>query len=132
MTREEKVNYLGKKVEKKYKRLTWLQNIFKNYLLNIITFRFIPLIICWIISLFPKKQYKSYLFDSFYFPKYWEKFSESHEDKEKYNYEKVISKFFKNMFRVYIPSLKQSYEVKFERDFQSVEIRWTEIKMRID
>ena len=125
MTREEKVNYLGKKAEKEYKRLTWRQNIFKSYPLNIITLRFIPLFICRIIRLFLKK-YKPYYFNSFAFPKYWENFSESSKDKEKYNYEKVTSKFFESMFRVYIESLKQSYEVKFERDFQSVEIRWTD------
>ena len=125
MKREEKANYLGKKAEKKYKWLTWQQNILKNYPLNIITLRVIPLLICSVIKLFMKKQYKSYSFNSFYFPKYWEKFSENPEDKEKYNYEKVTSKFFKSMFRVYIESLKQSYEVKFERNFQSIEIRWT-------
>ena len=117
MSMTEMVNYY----EKKAKWFTWQQNIFKNYPLNIMTFKFFPLFICSVISLFINKKYKSYLFDSFYFPRYWE---ESSEEKEKYNYKKVTSEFFESMFRVYIENLNQSYEIKFARDFQNIEIRW--------
>ena len=101
---------------RKVKWLTWKQNIFKHYPLNITTLRIIPLFICWIISQFIDKKHKPYLFDSFEFPKYW----------KNYNYEEVTSKFFKSMFRVYIGGLEQSYEIKFERDFQCVELRWSD------
>ena len=94
--------------------ITWKENVFRSYPLNIIKFRIIPLFICWIISLFINKKYKSCLFHPFDFPKYW----------KKYNYEEIISKFFKSMFRVYIGNLNQSYEIKFQRDFQHIELRW--------
>ena len=115
---------LLEKIIKKAKWFTWQQNIFNHYPLNIITFRIFPLFICWAISLLINKNYKSYLFDSFDFPRYWEKSFETPEEKEKYNYEKVISEFFETMFRVYIENLNQSYEIKFSRDFQHIEIRW--------
>ena len=118
----EQVDYYRKKIEWSI----WRKNIFKHYPLNIITFRVFPLFICWVIKQIINKEYKSYLFDAFDFPEYWEKNSESPEDKKKYNYEKVTSKFFKSMFRVYIKNLNQSYEIKFARDFQHVEIRWTD------
>ena len=112
---------------KKVKWFIWRQKIFKRYPLNIITLRVIPLFICWVISRFINKKYKSYLFNSFNFPRYWEKYAETPEEKEKYKYEKVTIKFFKSMFRVYIGGeINQSYEIKFERDFQHIEIRWTD------
>lgn len=120
MSIDERANYYGKKVEWSI----WRKNVFKHYPLNIIKLRIIPLFICWIIRQFINKKYKSYLFDSFDFPRYWEKYAETPEDKEKYNYEKVTSQFFKSMFRVYIKNLNQSYEIKFARDFQYIEIRW--------
>ncbi len=109
-------NELLKKSIKKFEWILWREKIFKYYPLNIITLRFIPLLICRIITLFINKKYKSYLFDSFYFPTYWK------ED----NYEEVTKYFFKSMFRVYIEALKQSYEIKFGRNFTHIEIRWNE------
>ena len=105
-----------KRATKKAKWLTWKQNIFKYYPLNIITLKIIPLFICWIISKFINKEYKSYGFHFFDFPKDW----------EQYDYEEITSKFFKSMFRVWIEKLNKSYEIKFERDFQHIEIRWTD------
>ena len=115
MSMTEKANSYGKRA----KWLTWRQNIF-----NAIKLGIIPPIICWIISQFINKKYKPYRFYSFDFPRYWEKHAETPEEKEKYNYEKVTSQFFKSMFDVSLDNLNQKYEVKFERDFQSVEIRW--------
>ena len=117
MTKDE---LLEKSIKKAQWGVTW-QNIFKYYPLNVITLKIIPLFICWAISSCINKKYKSYFFDSFYFPKYW----------KEYNYEEVISKFFKSMFRVYIKKQKQSYEVKFGRDFQSIEVRRTDRNARI-
>ena len=102
-----------KEIFKTYRWIFWKQRIFKDYPLNIISFRIVPLFVCWIISWFINKEHKSYLLHSFEFPKYW----------EKYNYEEVISKFFKSMFRLYIEKINKHYEVKFGRDFQNVEIR---------
>ena len=108
--------------EKKYIRKalwrTWRQKIFKNWPLNIITFKFIPLPICWIISLFINKKYKPYGIDSFKFPK----------DRE--DYKEKIKKYYEIMFRIHILNPFRSYEVKFGRDFQHIEIRWTNANER--
>ena len=104
---------------RKIKWIAWRQNILKYYPLNIIKLRIIPLFICWIISWFINKKYKEkYQLEVFYFPKRW----------AKHEYEEIIRKFFKSMFRVHFLKEKGvvSYEVKFERDFQNIEIKWTE------
>ena len=108
-----------KKTYRQYRWIVWKQRILKDYPLEIITLRFFPWLICWIISWFIDKNYKkNYQLDSFYFPKDW----------TAYNYEEITKRFFKSMCRVHF--LKEqgvvSYEVKFERDFQNIEIRWTE------
>ena len=101
------------KAGERYKWLIWRQNIFKHYPLNILKLKIIPLSICWLIIKFMDKKPESYIFDVFDFPKYW----------KNYDYAKVTGEFFKSMFRIYI---SQSYEVKFARDYQHIEIRWTE------
>ena len=103
---------------------TWRQNIFKYYPLNVITLKIIPLFICWVISHFINKRYKPYLFWPFYFPKHWDP-SYFPKNWKQCDYEKIISEFFKSMFRVYIENLDQSYEIKFGRDFQHIELKWT-------
>ena len=108
-----------KKTYRKYRWIVWKQNIFKHYPLNIIKLRFIPLFICWIISQFIDKKYKkNYQLDSFYFPESW----------TRYDYEEITRRFFKSIFRFHFLKEKGvvSYEVKFGRDFQNIEIRWTE------
>ena len=103
-----------KKATKKYKWLIWREKIFKHYPVNILTLKIIPLSICWLINKCIDKKHKRAVLDVFDFPKYW----------KKYDYEKVTGEFFKSMFRVHF--LEQSYEVKFARDFQHIEFRWTE------
>ena len=96
-----------------YRFFYWKQ-ICREYLLNIISFKIIPLFICWIISWFIKKDYKSYGINRFKLPEHWPKYKEMMHD------------FFQYMFRVYITNLDQNFEVKFGRDFQRIELRWTE------
>ena len=107
-----------KKIMRKFHCLTWRQKIFKNWPLNIITFKFIPLLICWIISLFVNKKYKPYGIDSFKFPKDWE------------DYKEKIKKYYKIIFGIHISNPFRSYEVKFGKDFQHIEIRWTNANER--
>ena len=102
------------KVIRATKWFIWRQNIFKYYPLNILTLRIIPLFICWMISQCINKKYKPYLFHPFDFPADWP------------NYKSGINIFFKNILRIYIKKLNQNYEVKFKRDFQYIEIRWTD------
>ena len=96
-----------------YRFIYWTQ-VCKGYLFNIISFKIFPLFICWIISWFIKKDYKPYGIISFKPPEYWPKYRE------------MIHDFFPYMFRVYIKNLDQNFEVKFGRDFQRIELRWTE------
>ena len=42
-----------------------------------------------------------------------------------------MNEFFKSIFRVYIVNSEKSYEIKFARDFQHIEIRWTDKNNRI-
>ena len=107
-----------KKTYRKYRWIVWKQNIFKYYPLNIIKIEFVPLFICKVIKCFISKKYKFYDLDYYLFDPVTEK--------EKYNYKKVISKFFEKIIRLHIwGEIDKGYEVKFGRDFQNIEIRWT-------
>ena len=120
LSEDEKENLRTKKNLKKVKWLAFTREL-KNFPLNVLTLRIIPLCVCWVIKRFTNKKYQ-YNLEVFYFPKPW----------GNDNYDTIIRKFFKTMFRVHIltDSLQtdslQSYEVKFQRDFQFVEVRRTE------
>ena len=94
--------------------------LFTIWFFNIITLRVIPLVLCGIISkFFVKKIIFGYWIDSFIIPQSWP------------NYENIIDNYFKTASRVIIErsddlDVTQSYEVKFNRDFQNVELRWTD------
>ena len=107
-----------KKGYRQYKWIVWKQNIFKNYPLSIVKIEFVPLFVCKVIKCFISKKSKPYDLDYYLFGPVTEK--------EKYNYEKVIIKFFEKIIRLHIwGEIDKRYEVKFGRDFQNIEIKWT-------
>ena len=101
------------KAKNEFRSVYWRQ-VCRNYLFNIISLKIFPLFVCWIISKCIKKGYKPYEIHRFKLPEHWPK------------YEEMINDFFQYMFRVYIKNLDQTYEVKFGKDFQRVELRWNE------
>ena len=91
---------------------TRLQMIFKDYPLNIITLKIIPLIICRIIRYFIKQR--KYLFHCFNLPKDWTQYNE------------IKKSFFRPMLRLYIHDNDKNYEIKFNRDFQQIQLRFSD------
>ena len=105
-------------VKKSWRRIV-IMNLFKEYFFNIITLKIIPIFFCKIISLFVKKSISPYSIESFAVPKTWP------------GYQKIIDIYFKAIFRVIIKAsgtsgkvFYKTYEVKFKRDFQCIELRW--------
>ena len=90
---------------------TRLQIIFIDWPLNIITFKIIPLIICRIIRCFIKQKYG---FFSVNVPEYWDQYNE------------IKKSFFRPMLRLYIYDNKTNYEIKFNRDFQQIQVRFSD------
>ena len=106
--------------KKSWKRIL-IKSLFKDYFFNIITLRVISLCCCRIISLFVKKTISPYSIHSFNIPKTWP------------DYQKITNSYFKKVFRVTITKSDNSddffyktYEVKFKRDFQHIELRWND------
>ena len=109
------------KQKRSWKKM-FIKALFKEYFFNLVTLKIIPLLLCEIIRrLFVKKSMSSYWMRSFTVPETWP------------NYQKIVDHYFKTMFRVTIETQDDSgkffdktYEVKFKRDFQSIELRWND------
>ena len=106
--------YLDNIVKKSIKKTifkTRMQTVFIEWPLNIITLKIIPLIICRIIRCFIKQKGG---FLSVNVPKYWDQYNE------------IKKSFFRPMLRLYIDDNKTNYEMKFNRDFRKIQVRFSE------
>lgn len=82
----------------------------KIYPKNLLTLRVIPLIICWCINKFLFKQ--SGYYDYFDIPSSWA------------DYDQLVKKHFEPMIRTHFPKSQKNYEIKFNRDWKNLTIRW--------
>ena len=100
-----------------------LSKIFKYWPLNIITLKFIPLTLCWLIDRRGAREYNG-MKDVFDLPNYWEDKDLQEKFKKEYFSQIIRVGFYK---KTEDENSYRAYEIKFSRNFEDLGIREREI-----
>ena len=123
---DKKEESLIKETYRKTKIKHWFLKIFKEWPLNIVTLKIIPLAICWFFQKIGTRGYEGNM-SVFDLPEPWKE-----HDLQRYNHFK--NNYFKQIIRVRIikkgeswENMYRAYEIKFSKDFKDLYVGATEI-----